>query len=134
MICEVCGAAAVVELNGRVRRMAWLKESFKTASEERQKLLAERIMDHVEMADQYRCADHAVCGTCRASNVSMLGCELCGAPACVNCSLPALQTDKAGRIIPESADGRIICARCNPPTGGSNAGLYRPSPTAPLLV
>lgn len=73
-----------------------------------------------------------VCAACRIQTEGLAPCAVCKAPACANCSLLALRVNEVtGEIIPESDDGKVICSRCNPPSGGSNARLRDPEPVGP---
>src|SRR5439155_21838132 len=116
--CERCSADGAREVSGKQGRLAWLKESYTSASEERRMCLADRIMDlHLER-ERYLCDACTTCGCCYLSQSALLDCAICKAPACVDCSLPALRVDANGRIIENSDDGSVLCSRCNPPSGG----------------
>jgi hypothetical protein len=132
--CELCGVERAREVSGKPGRLAWLKSSYATTPDARKPALAERIMDLVQESERWRCADCTVCGCCGLTELRLADCAICGAPACIDCSLPALQVDKDGKIIDGSDDGRVLCARCNPPSGGTNAGLGLPTPAQPLTV
>lgn len=132
--CELCGSSGTREISGKPGRLAWLKSSFPQAPEERKPALAERIMDLVQESERWRCEACTVCGCCGLTDAALALCAICGAPACVDCCLPALQCDKDGKILEGSDDGKVLCARCNPPSGGRNAGLGLPAPAQPLVV
>jgi hypothetical protein len=132
--CEQCGADNARDVGGKQGRLAWLKESYRAAPEERKSALAERIMDLCQEQERYLCEACATCGCCFLTNAFLVDCAICKAPACPNCSLPALRIDQHGKIIEGSDEGSILCSRCNPPTGGHNAGLGLPCPAQPLTV
>ncbi len=132
--CEICGEENAREVSGKQGRLAWLKSSYGTASDERRPSIAERIMDLVLEREHFRCAACSTCGICFLEHDRLVDCAICKAPACVNCSLPALRVDEQGRIIENSDDGSVLCSRCNPPSGGRNAGLGLPAPATPLTV
>lgn len=132
--CEVCGAASAREISGKSARLVWLKRSYPSAPEGRKPALAERIMDLIQQDERWRCAECTVCGCCGVRTGCLVDCAICGAPACCDCSLPALQVDEKGKIIDGSDEGNVLCSRCNPPSGGTNAGLGRPTPARPLAL
>jgi hypothetical protein len=132
--CERCGAPAAREISGKRGRLGWLKSSYPSAPEERKPALAERIMDLIQEDERFRCDECVVCGCCGLRDACLTDCAICGAPVCADCSLPALQVDRDGKIIEGSDDGKVLCARCNPPSGGRNAGLGLPAPCQPLAV
>ncbi len=132
--CERCGAPEARDISGRARRLEWLKASFGRAPEERKRPLAERIMDLIREEERWRCPSCTTCGCCLLADRYLSECAICGAPACADCSLPALRVDEKGRIIEGSDEGKVLCWRCNPPSGGTNAGLGLPAPVQPLAV
>lgn len=132
--CERCGTEAAREVSGRAGRLAWLKGSYGTATEERKTHIAERIMDLVQERERHLCEACTTCGCCYLVADGLTECAICKAPACANCSLPALRVDQNGKIIEGSDDGSVLCSRCNPPSGGRNAGLGLPCPAQPLTV
>ena len=97
-------------------------------------MLADRIMDLVVEEVRWRCDGCTICGCCSLTGAGLDDCAICGAPACSDCSLPALQIDADGRIIEGSDEGKVLCARCNPPSGGNNARLDLPAPVRPLAL
>jgi hypothetical protein len=121
-------------VSGRPGRLSWLKGSYGSAPEERKAAIAERIMDLVQEQDRYLCDGCMTCGCCYLVDAGLTDCAICKAPACSNCSLPALRVDQDGKIIEGSDDGSVLCSRCNPPSGGRNAGLGAPCPAQPLTV
>jgi hypothetical protein len=132
--CDRCGAAEAREISGKMGRIAWLKSSYTSATEDRKTALAERLMDLYMDRDHFRCDGCATCGCCFLEAANLTDCAICHAPACSNCSLPALRVDQHGRIIENSDDGSVLCSRCNPPSGGRNVGLGLPNPAQPLTV
>ncbi len=132
--CERCGAEGAREVSGKPGRLAWLKDTYGAASEERRPALAERIMDLCREGERFLCEACMTCGCCYLADRFLVDCAICGSPACPDCSLPALRVDANGRIVEGSDDGSVLCARCNPPSGGRNAGLGLPCPVQPLAV
>jgi len=132
--CERCGAEGARDVSGKKGRLAWLKDSFQSASEERRAFMAERIMDLIRERERHLCVACTTCGCCYLADAGLTDCAICKAPACPDCSLPALRVDANGRIIEGSDDGSVLCTRCNPPSGGRNAGLGLPCPVQPLAV
>jgi len=132
--CELCGAREGRDISGKARRLEWLKGSYSSTPEERQRALAERIMDLVREKEFFRCAACTTCGCCFLADAYLAECAICGAPVCPDCSLPALRVDEQGRIIEGSDEGKVLCWRCNPPSGGTNARLGLPAPVKPLAV
>lgn len=132
--CERCGAKEAREVSGRSARIEWLKTSYQAASDDRKPGIAERIMDGYQESDRFLCEPCTTCSVCYLVDSGLTECAICKAPACANCSLPALRVDANGRIIEGSDDGSVLCSRCNPPSGGRNAGLGMPKPVQPLRV
>jgi hypothetical protein len=133
-VCEKCGAEGARDISGKAGRLAWLQSTYNSSSEERKSVLADRIMDlHLER-EKLLCEGCATCGCCYLAVDHLIDCAICGAPSCHSCSLPALRVDERGSIIPESDDGSVLCSRCNPPSGGRNAGMGLPFPAQPLCV
>lgn len=133
-VCDRCGAENAREVTGRQGRLVWLKESYKSASEERRPSIADRIMDLYQEQERFRCEACRMCGCCFLQDAGLVECAICQAPACMDCSLPALRVDDNGKIVEGSDDGKVLCSRCNPPSGGRNAGLGTPQPVQPLCV
>ncbi len=134
-VCEACGAEGAREVSGKAGRLAWLKKSFAAVAEERRKALSDRILDVILVeVERWLCPACATCGCCGLASACLADCAICGAPACADCSLPALQLDASGKILPGSDDGKVLCSRCNPPSGGRSARVRLPSPAEPLLV
>jgi len=134
VVCERCGAEGARDVTGRRPRIAWLETSYKSAPEERRPGLADRIMDLYREHERFLCEACTTCGCCYLAEAHLVECAICRAPACPDCSLPALRVDEAGRVIEGSDDGKVLCSRCNPPSGGRNAGLGLPMPVQPLVV
>jgi len=132
--CNRCGALEAREITGRKGRIDWLKSSFQSAPEERKPSIADRIMDLYQEREKHLCAGCMTCGCCYFVNDGLSDCAVCHAPVCADCSLPALRVDDAGKLIEGSDDGKVLCSRCNPPSGGRNAGLGTPQPVQPLVV
>src|SRR6185295_4323211 len=97
--CEVCGVDGAREISGKSGRLVWLKGSYGSAPDERKPAIAERIMDLVQEPERFRCDACRICGCCHLRDATLTDCAICGAPACIDCSLPALQVDKHGKII-----------------------------------
>jgi hypothetical protein len=133
-VCDRCGATGAREVTGRRGRIEWLKSSFQSASEERRPAIADRIMDEIQERDRFLCEPCTTCGCCYLTSEGLAECAICRAPVCADCSLPAVRVDDAGKIIEGSDDGKVLCSRCNPPSGGRNAGLQQPTPVTPLCV
>lgn len=91
-------------------------------------------MDLVREKEWFRCEACSTCGCCFLVDAHLSECAICGALACPDCSLPALRVDERGRIIENSDEGKVLCWRCNPPSGGNRAGLGLPAPVRPLAV
>ena len=132
--CDRCGASECREVTGRKGRIEWLKSSYRSATEERKPSIADRLMDLYQERERFLCDGCMSCGCCYLVSDGLAECALCRAPVCADCSLPALRVDDEGKIIEGSDDGKVLCSRCNPPSGGKNAGLGRPMPVQPLVV
>lgn len=130
MKCEKCGLEGdVVDVTGRDRRVAYLKERYKRTPDKRRPALAETIMDNIDAKPAFRCLACVVCGCCKMVSERLAPCDICGGLACSDCSLPALATDPDGRIVDKSDEGKILCLNCNPPNSGPRERVISPVPT-----
>lgn len=127
--CANCGAVPANEVSGRSKRIAWLMNKWRASDGAEKREAESRLLDAVGETSKNLCWDCATCGFCGLHRGEGLkGCVICGGVACVNCCLPALELDEDGKIADWSDNGEVICVRCNPPNGGSNAVLSMGGP------